>query len=58
VGTASRQSCSRQCQVVSDTAGGITKKYFRPYDGPWKVARVKNPTSYEVANEQAKYGSF
>jgi hypothetical protein len=34
--------------------GGVTKKYFTPCDGPWKVTRVKNPTTYEVANELGK----
>jgi hypothetical protein len=43
-----------KCQAVSDAAGGITKKFARPYDGPWKVTRVINPTTYEVADEQGK----
>ena len=45
-----------QCQVhvVSDAEDHITKKYFRPHDGPWKVTRVKPPSTYEVANEQSK----
>ena len=37
-------------QAVSDAADGITKKFARPYDGPWKVTRVINQTTYEVAN--------
>ena len=43
-----------KCQAVSDAADGITKKFARPYDGPWKVTRVINQTAYEVANEQGK----
>jgi hypothetical protein len=41
-----------KCQGVSDAADGVTKKFARPYDGPWKVTRVVNPTAYEVAVEQ------
>jgi hypothetical protein len=43
-----------KCQAVSDAVDGITKKFVRPYDGPWKVTRVINPPTYEVANEQGK----
>ena len=43
-----------KCQAVSDAADGITKKFVRPYDGPSKVTRVKNPTTFEIADEQGK----
>jgi len=45
-----------KCQAVSDAADSITKKFARPYDGPWKVTPVINPTTctYEVADEQGK----
>jgi hypothetical protein len=43
-----------KCQAVSDAADGITKKFARPYDGPWNATRVINPTTYEVADEQGK----
>jgi hypothetical protein len=39
-------------QAVSDAVDGVTKKFAGPYDGPWKVTRVINPTTYEVADEQ------
>jgi hypothetical protein len=41
-----------KCQAVSDAVDGVTKKFARPYDGSWKVRRVINPTTYEVADEQ------
>jgi hypothetical protein len=34
-----------KCQAVSDAADGIRKKFARPYDGPWKVTQVINPTA-------------
>jgi len=43
-----------KCQAVSDAVDGITKKFVRPYNGPWKITQVINPTTYEVANEQGK----
>jgi hypothetical protein len=43
-----------KCQAVSDAADGITKKFARPYDGPWKFTQVINPTACEVADEQGK----
>ena len=43
-----------KCQAVSDAADGITNKFARPYDGPWKDTRVINPTTYEVTNEHGK----
>jgi hypothetical protein len=43
-----------KCQAVSNAADGITKKFTEPYDGPWKVTRVINPTTYEAAGEQGK----
>lgn len=47
-----------KCQAISDAVDGITKKFFRPYDGPWKVTRVINPTTREVANERGKIMNF
>jgi hypothetical protein len=41
-----------KCQAVSDDIDGVTKKFARPYDGSWKVTRVINPTTYELADEQ------
>jgi hypothetical protein len=41
-----------KCQAVSDAVDDVTKKFAKPYDGPWKVSRVINPTTYEVTNEQ------
>jgi hypothetical protein len=43
-----------KCQALSDAVDCITKKFVRAYDGPWKVTRAINPTTYEVANEQVK----
>jgi hypothetical protein len=37
---------------VSDAVDGITKKFARPYNGPWKITRVINSTTYEVTDEQ------
>jgi len=44
--------------ILSDAADGITKKFARPYDGPWKVTRAINPTTYEVADKQDKITKF
>jgi len=44
--------------VLSDAADGITNKFVRTYDGPWKVMRVINPTTYEVADKQGKITKF
>lgn len=41
-------------KAVSYAVYGIRKKFVRPYDGPWKVTRVINQSTYEVANEQGK----
>jgi hypothetical protein len=41
-----------KCQTVSDAVYGVTKKFAKPYDGPWKVTRIINPTTYEVTDEQ------
>jgi hypothetical protein len=43
-----------KCQAVSNAVDGITKKFVRPYDRPWKITRVINLTTYEVANKQEK----
>jgi hypothetical protein len=40
------------------TADGTTKKFARPYDGPWKVTRVINPTTYKVADKQGNNKIF
>ena len=45
-------------QAVSDAVYDIRKKFVTPYDGPWKVTRVINPSIYEVANEKGKITKF
>jgi len=40
--------------AVADAANGITKKFARPYDAPWKVTRMITPTTYKVADEKGK----
>jgi hypothetical protein len=49
-GTASGRSCSGQ--VPSSITQWTVLQ--RPYDGPWKVTRVINPSTYESANERGK----
>jgi hypothetical protein len=42
-----------RCQAVSGAVDGVTKKFAKPYDGPWKVIRVINPTTFEFTDEQS-----
>jgi hypothetical protein len=43
-----------KCQPVSDAAVGITRKFGRVYDRPWKVVRIVAPSTYEVTDVREK----
>jgi hypothetical protein len=38
----------------SEVVEGITKKFVRPYDGPWKVTLLINISMYVVADKKGK----
>lgn len=43
-----------KCQPVSDAVEGITKKFSKIYDGPWKVTRMVTSSTYEVTDANEK----
>ena len=36
---------------MSDSTAGITAKFLRPYEGPYVIAKVIPPSTFEVADE-------
>lgn len=37
-----------RCQPVSEAAKGVTSKFTRPYEGPWRITKLIPPSSYEI----------
>lgn len=38
-------------QPVSDATTGVTAKFFRPYQGPYIIAKIIPPSTFELADE-------
>jgi hypothetical protein len=38
----------------SDMAKGVTSKFQRPYEGPYYVTRIVNPSIYEISDARGK----
>jgi hypothetical protein len=41
-------------QPMSDASKGITGKFIRPYQGPWKVTNILTPSIFEITDQQGK----
>jgi hypothetical protein len=41
-------------QTVSDATAGITAKFLHPYEGPYIIAKIIPPTTFELADENAR----
>jgi hypothetical protein len=37
-----------QYQPVSEAAKGVTSKFMRSYEGPWRITKIKPPSSFEI----------
>jgi hypothetical protein len=36
-------------QPVSEAAKGVTSKFMRPYEGPWRITKIIPPFSSEIS---------
>jgi hypothetical protein len=43
-----------RCQPLSEAAKGVTSKFMRPYEGPWRVTKIIPPSSYEISSSRGK----
>jgi hypothetical protein len=43
-----------KCQPTSNAATGITSKFVRPYDGPWRIYKLIPPATYEISDLNGK----
>ena len=41
-------------QPVSDAMAGVTAKFLHPYEGPYIIARIIPPSTFELAGEKAR----
>jgi hypothetical protein len=39
-----------KCQPTSNAPMGVTSKFVRPYDGPWKVSKLIPPSTFEISD--------
>jgi len=39
-----------RCQPVSEVAKGVTSKFTRPIEGPWRITKQIPPSSYEISS--------
>jgi len=39
-----------RCQPVSEAAKGVTNKFTRPIEGPWRITKLIPPSSYEISS--------
>jgi hypothetical protein len=40
-------------QPLSKAAKGVTSKFMRPYEGPWRITKII-PSSYEISSSSGK----
>jgi hypothetical protein len=43
-----------KCQPTSDAAQGVTGKFRRPYEGPFRISKIIIPSIYEVSDNHGK----
>jgi hypothetical protein len=43
-----------KCQPTSDAAQGVTGKFRRPYEGPFRISKIIIPSIYEVSDDHGK----
>jgi len=41
-------------QPVSDAAAGVTVKFVHPYEGPYVIARIIPPSTFELADGRGR----
>jgi hypothetical protein len=39
---------------VSDATAGVTAKFLHPYEGPYTIAKIIPPSTFELADENAR----
>jgi hypothetical protein len=43
-----------KCQPASDAVQGVTSKFKRPYEGPYRIQLKVNPSIYELADSEGR----
>jgi hypothetical protein len=43
-----------KCQPVSEAVKGVTSKFMRPFEGPWRISRVVPPSAFEISSLEEK----
>ena len=41
-------------QPMSDATAGVTAKFLHPYEGPYVIAKIIPPSTFELADENAR----